>query len=68
MYTTGTLNCELLGVSLQFKDVLSLCVHPRTCVAKLLQMKSEMDRSEMAVGVQESSEREEDYRGERNSH
>ena len=44
MYTTSTLNCELLGVSLQFKDVLSFCVHPPTCVAELLQMKSEIDK------------------------
>ena len=44
MYTTSTLKCELLGVSLQFKDVLSFCVHPHTCVAELLRMKSEMDK------------------------
>ena len=44
MYTTSAFNCELLGVSLQFKDVLSFCIHPRTCVAELLRMKSEMDK------------------------
>ena len=44
MNTTSTVNCELLGMSLKFKDVLSFCVHPYTCVAELFQIKSEMDK------------------------